>query len=213
MSLPRDLLLRVVHSSSPGALILIVFVLASAKPALAYDGDQAEQGAMIYYNYCAACHGGEGQGLTDAWRAAWGPDANCWAAGCHSERLPAIPQEPGMPPALGAPPALIGPGTLSRFASAQELHDFIRAAMPRWAPGLLSEKEYWAVSAFLIRARGIPADGLRLDASTAPDLLLTPSAERPPLSPWPALVVISASMVAFALVLRRVARAHNRPQV
>lgn len=192
-----------------GASLLIGLPLADAIPALAYDGDQADQGAMIYYNYCAACHGGEGQGLTDAWRAAWGPDANCWAAGCHSERLPAIPQEPGMPPALGAPPALIGLATLSRFFSAQELHDFIRAAMPRWAPGLLSEKEYWAVTAFLIRARGIPADGLRLDDSTAPGLLLHPVVERPPLSPWPALVVLSASMAAFALVLRRIARARR----
>jgi hypothetical protein len=96
-----------------------------------------------------------GQGLTDDWRAQYPPeDQNCWESGCHGSR----PYEDGftLPKFV---PAVIGPETLTRFASAADLHAFMSRSMPFNAPGSLSEAEYWEVTAFLMRANGLPPAG------------------------------------------------------
>jgi len=47
-------------------------------------------------------------------------------------------------------PALIGPETLTKFSTAQDLYAYTRAAMPYWSPNLLSDEEYLAITTFLV---------------------------------------------------------------
>ena len=90
---------------------------------------------------------------------------------CHGER----PYESGfkLPQHV---PAVIGPGTLTRFATAADLYAFISRAMPFQAPGSLKPDEYWAVTAFLVRAqgRGDPAQVLSSEAAARQIVIHTP---------------------------------------
>ena len=54
----------VTAQSSEGWLVL---------PELPSIGTQADVGAEIYRLVCQDCHGNQGQGLTDEWRAEWSP--------------------------------------------------------------------------------------------------------------------------------------------
>jgi mono/diheme cytochrome c family protein len=124
---------------------------------------QADEGAQLYWLHCQPCHGDEGQGLTDEWRAQYPPeDQNCWNSGCHGPR----PYEAGfiLPTAV---PAIIGDGTLSRFHSLGQIYTFIQATMPYQAPGTLTEAEYLAITAFLERAHG-RGDGISLIPDNLP---------------------------------------------
>ncbi len=125
------------------------------------DATQLQYGAEVYRLVCSACHGDRGQGLTAAWRATWAPtDQNCWQSKCHG---------PNHPPdgfQLPVAPAITGAGTLSAFATAQELHDFIQAEMPWQNPNSLTEKDSWSVTATLLKMNGIDP-GPRLGPETA----------------------------------------------
>ena len=129
-----------------------------AKPVV--DSGYAEQlhnGSVIYWGVCMACHGDVGQGLTEEWRDAYGPvDRNCWQKGCHGNDHPEhgflIPKDMVIP-------AVAGPGRLTRFKNAQELHDFISASMPWWDPGQLTDEESWEVSAYILKLHKVmPVD-------------------------------------------------------
>jgi mono/diheme cytochrome c family protein len=122
-----------------------------AAPPTAENPTQADEGAQLYWLHCQPCHGDQGQGLTDEWRAQYPPeDQNCWNSGCHGNR----PYENGftLPTAV---PAVIGEDSLARFATLGEVHAFIQAAMPYQDAGHLSEAEYLAITAFLARAHGV----------------------------------------------------------
>jgi hypothetical protein len=116
-----------------------------------------DDGTKLYQQWCSTCHGDQGQGLTEEWRAQW-PEGkqNCWQSKCHAANHP--PDGFSFPKKV---PALIGPDTLTRFRTAQELYVFNRSAMPYWAPNLLEDDEYRAITAFLIKAnyseRGFPS--------------------------------------------------------
>jgi hypothetical protein len=73
---------------------------------------------------------------------------------CHGDR----PYEDGftLPQTI---PAVIGPQSLIRFASAADLYRYISQVMPFNAPGTLTEAEYWALTAFLMRANALPPAG------------------------------------------------------
>lgn len=125
---------------------------------------QVDRGALVYWGICMACHGDRGQGLTDEWRAVYGPDMNCWTSKCHGPDHP--PDGFYMPRNLIIPP-VIGPGTLARFTSAQDLHNFISASMPWWNPGSLSKDQAWSVTAYLLQKNGKLPTGVVLSASNA----------------------------------------------
>jgi cytochrome c len=130
---------------------------------------QADEGAQLYWLHCQPCHGDEGQGLTDEWRAQYPPeDQYCWNSGCHGKR----PNEAAftLPTAV---PAVIGANTLTRFHSLGQLYRFIQATMPYQAPGSLTEEEYLALTAFLSHAHGRD-DSLRLNPDDMVDNSLTP---------------------------------------
>lgn len=117
----------------------------------------SNSGEDLYQFWCSTCHGDRGQGLTPAWRATWPKDKqNCWQAKCHASSHP--PDGFTIPKNV---PALIGPDTLHKFSTAQDLYIYISAAMPYWSPNLLKEDEYRAITVFLIKAnyqeKGYPA--------------------------------------------------------
>ncbi|MBI4670716.1 MAG: hypothetical protein HY741_03480, partial [Chloroflexi bacterium] len=75
------------------------------------------------------------------WRPAWPKERqNCSVPKCHGLAHP--PDGFYMP--IDAP-AIMGPNTLERFETAQELFDFISKKMPLQEPGILREDEYWAL--------------------------------------------------------------------
>jgi len=46
--------------------------------------------------------------------------------------------------------------------------------VPPSAPGKLSDQEYWAILAFDLKANGVDLGGKKLDASSAPGVVLHP---------------------------------------
>lgn len=133
-----------------------------------YPPSQADTGAQEYYQRCMVCHGDRGQGLTAEWRGALDPaDQDCWQSGCHNVRHP-----PGGFIFPKAVPAVIGPTTLMRFETAQELFEFMRATMPFQAPGSLSDEMYWQLTAYLLRENGFDEGHQPLDEARAGSLAL-----------------------------------------
>jgi mono/diheme cytochrome c family protein len=156
-----------------------------AAPPTVQNPSQADIGAQVYWLNCQPCHGDQGQGLTDEWRAQYPPeDQNCWHSGCHGK----LPYEGGftLPQTV---PAVVGPSALARFQSAAGLHAFIRQAMPFQAPGSLKPDEYWALTAFLVRAQGVSESVLPLNEAKAATIgLHGPLATGTPIAPAPAPV-------------------------
>lgn len=125
-----------------------------AVPVLPESPAQVDEGRELYYYHCMPCHGDRGQGLTDEWRQVWVEDhQNCWARGCHTGReMAAFPIPRFVPPVTGSTWAL------SRFQTAEELFSFVRETQPPQRPGVLSDEDYWALTAFLLHEnRRLPA--------------------------------------------------------
>jgi cytochrome c len=119
-----------------------------AAPPTVPSPTQADEGAQLYWLWCQPCHGDQGQGLTDEWRAQYPEeDQNCWASGCHGAR----PYENGFTLPETVPP-VTGETSLKRFNTLGDLYAYIRVAMPYEFPGTLSDEEYLAITAFLGRA-------------------------------------------------------------
>lgn len=123
-----------------------------------------DQGAMTYWGVCMACHADRGEGLTDEWRGVYGEDQNCWTSKCHAANHPPegfeIPRD-------RLPPAVAGPGSLSRFNTAQELYDYIVVSMPWWKPGSLTPEKAWALTAYILKMNGALPEGIVLGATNA----------------------------------------------
>ena len=134
-----------------------------AEPTLPATPSQADHGAQVYWLSCMPCHGDRGQGLTDEFRKTYPPEEEyCWESGCHG----ANPYESGftLPKKI---PAVIGESTLAKFTDAAQLNAYIRATMPFWKPGSLTEEEAWRVTAFLLRENNLREDATELNASNA----------------------------------------------
>lgn len=88
---------------------------------------KAPDGAKLFDDKCADCHGSKGQG------------------------------------SFGTP-GTMGSGTLSKFANAKELYDYVHVQMPlpKASAGSLKEGQYWAIVNFMVAAHGkdLPAGGL-----------------------------------------------------
>jgi mono/diheme cytochrome c family protein len=134
-----------------------------AEPTLPAEPSQADHGAQVYWLSCLPCHGDKGQGLTDEFRTTYPPEEQyCWERGCHGE----IPYESGftLPKKISA---LIGQSALAKFSDAAQLNSYIRATMPFWNPGSLTEEEAWRVTAFILRENDLWNDTTELNASNA----------------------------------------------
>ena len=194
---------------------------------------QLEAGQSLYNLYCSTCHGDRLYGLDPAWIAQWPADRqNCWQSKCHIENYPPdgflLPREV---------PALAGPGSLAKFTTAADLHAFINVRMPFQEPGRLTEDEYWAMAAYILRHNGIELGGGILTAANAGSVPLRqsepPAAVATPLpaatptqtpaptssqvlgrvidSPIGLIAVILGAAVGVLLFLRRRPRAPRNP--
>lgn len=184
-----------------------------AEPTLPAIPSQADHGAQIYWLSCLPCHGDKGQGLTDEFRTTYPPEEQyCWKRGCHGE----VPYDQGftIPKTI---PALIGPTTLAKFTDAAQLHAYIRAAMPFWKPGSLTEEDSWGVTAFLLRQNNLWDAKTDLDASNAATIIipraafLTPAVTPPPSNTsgrnesviWGALIGTLVLLILVAFILKK----------
>jgi len=122
-----------------------------ATPVMPANPSLVDHGREVYYYHCMPCHGDRGQGLTDEWRAVWSDDhQNCWARGCHAGRS----GDAGFPIPRKVPSVAGVPGALARFATPDDLFDYLRSTQPPQEPGRLGDAEYRALAAFLLRLNG-----------------------------------------------------------
>lgn len=168
-----------------------------AEPTLPAAASQADHGAQVYWLSCLPCHGDRGQGLTDEFRTTYPPEEQyCWERGCHGEN----PYENGfsIPKQI---PALIGQNALAKFADAAQLNSYIRAAMPFWKPGSLTEEDAWRVTAFILRENGLWDDSRELDAINSRHVRIPRGALTPVATPQQAEVPDRGVGVGWAVVI------------
>ena len=106
----------------------------------------AADGARIFAQQCAACHGAEGQGLEPLYPALIGRPA-------AGEGF-AFASDPAIPRTIG-----------NYWPYATTLYDYIRRAMPLYTPGALSADDTYAVVAYLLAANAVIPDTATLDAA------------------------------------------------
>jgi hypothetical protein len=139
-------------------------------PAMSDPPTTVELGHYAYYLSCMVCHGEEGQGL-EAWRAVLPEeDWDCWQSRCHAASHP-----PGGFRFPQYAPPVMGQGTLARFGTGAELHGYLHTEMPWQAPGILSDEEYWQITAFLAQSQGADPGTELLTPQQARELDLHPS--------------------------------------
>ena len=123
--------------------------------------------------------------MTEEFRETYPPDeVNCWQSGCHGKR----PYEFGftLPTQI---PAVVDHSALAKFADAAQLNAYIRATMPYWNPGSLTEDEAWRVTAFLLRENGLLDGSTELSASNAATIkILRGALLTPAVTPQPATI-------------------------
>ncbi len=140
-------------------------------PVLPASPDQADHGSHVYWQICMACHGDQGQGLTDEWREAWGPeDMNCWQSKCHAANHP--PQGFQLPRTV---PPVVGSGALANIPNGQVLFTVVEESMPWWNPGSLTEAQAWEASAYLMKANRALPENVTLSALNAASIPLHPA--------------------------------------
>jgi mono/diheme cytochrome c family protein len=122
---------------------------------------QVLAGAEQFDLVCAACHGDTGLGY-DEGKLSF-PQGHQRCVRCHRPNNPDRIADTNVSESnsfhIGDPPALRGEGTLAAFPTGAALHGYIRAAMPRHAPGSLDDEVYLDLTAFLLALRGeVPVD-------------------------------------------------------
>ena len=187
-------------TSTPTALPTPTFDIKRLdKPTVGTDNtEQFKEGAILYWGVCMACHGDRGQGLTEEWKDAFGPeDRNCWQSGCHG---PDHPPEGFLIPKDKIAPALAGPGRLTRFKNAQELHDYIFANMPWWDPGQLTDEKAWQVSSYILGLQKVMPRGFELNDTNA-SAITTQYAVPQPGDDRPAVITLTGILAVAAIGL------------
>lgn len=171
-----------------------------AAPPTVASPTQADEGAQLYWLHCQPCHGDQGQGLTDEWRAQYPPeDQNCWESGCHGSR----PYDPAfqLPTRV---PAVIGDHALARFPTFDGVYRYVSVAMPYFFPGDLTQEEYLAILAHLARENGI-GDGRPLTLDNLADVpipwALAQAATPAPATPAPAALTPAPTPARLGLAL------------
>jgi mono/diheme cytochrome c family protein len=125
-----------------------------AEPFLPAYPTQLEEGRHLFWLNCMACHGDKGQGLTAEFRSLYVEDANCWARGCHGGRV----GDGGFPIPQSVPAIISSSGDLPPFGTTEALFEFLRSTHPPQHPGILTDGQYWALTAYLLNENGrLPA--------------------------------------------------------
>jgi cytochrome c len=110
-------------------------------------GSQADEGAKLYGQYCASCHGDAGKGTKDA------------------------------PPVVGKNALPLDPPATAtvrktQFHTAQDVAQFVAANMPAKTPGSLTTEQYYNILAFDLKANGIDVSKKKIDPMTAAEIKL-----------------------------------------
>jgi cytochrome c len=129
-----------------GTLTTILLAGALAGGARA-DEAQAAQGAKLFAEHCAKCHGDAGQGTKKA-PPVVGKDA-----------LPLDPR----------PTAKV---RKTQFHTAQDVAAFVATKMPANKPGSLIAEQYYAILAFDLKANGVDVSTKKIDPTTAAEMKL-----------------------------------------
>lgn len=84
---------------------------------------------------------------------------------CHAD-------QPGVVTGEAPAPGLIGEDFAFRwsYASLADLYDTIRQTMPQAAPNSLSEEDYAAISAYVLKINGYPAGDAAIDPNAYDDM-------------------------------------------
>lgn len=114
----------------------------------------ALEGAPIYADRCAACHGAAGEGVPGAGDVLVGRTEG--DAFDFSETFPS------------SHPRTIG----SYWPYATTIFDYIRRAMPFDRPGSLTDVETYALTAYLLHLNGILPEDARIDAESLPRVVM-----------------------------------------
>jgi cytochrome c len=126
-------------------------------------GEQVRHGAEVYDLVCSNCHGNTGLGIEEGRAEFLLEHQRCEK--CHrpfnASTLANVEISEKNSFNIGMPPALHSDEMLTKFGSAAVLYAYIRAAMPRHDPGVLSEQEYLDITAFLLALNGVlPQDAV-----------------------------------------------------
>lgn len=103
----------------------------------------AASGAMVYQQYCFACHGEKGTG-----------GVNDTLAGGHGSMTSDRPQK------------TVG----SFWPYATTIFDYVRRAMPLSSPGVLTNDQLYAVTAYLLYINDVIGENDEISAKTLPDV-------------------------------------------
>jgi mono/diheme cytochrome c family protein len=106
-------------------------------------------GAKLYADNCASCHGPGGEG---------------------NAKVPAVVGKSALP----LDPAPPSQARKSKFHTAADVFQFVKANMPPNKGGSLTDEQYAAILAFDLKANGVDMTGKKVDASTAPGFVLHP---------------------------------------
>ena len=155
---------------------------------------QQEQGLLVFWGICMACHGDRGQGLTDEWRESFGEDRNCWTSKCHASNHP--PQGFEFPHLV---PSLVGEGRLLRFVNARQLYEYNLEKMPWWDPGSLTSEKALAVTAYILKMNGRLPDDMVLTIANARFVPVQYSLAEPPEKNRRWIILLSILLIAAAL--------------
>ena len=112
---------------------------------------------------------------------------------------------------------MIGQTTLAKFSDAAQLNAYIRAAMPFWKPGSLTEEDAWRVTAFILRENDLWDDKTELNASNASNVKIGRSAFLTPVGTpqasevqkkngsliWVALIGVLGLLILLMFVLKK----------
>jgi cytochrome c len=106
----------------------------------------AAQGATVFLQKCASCHGANGEGKPPAYPALVGRDPSAENFG--------FGQNPNLKRTIG-----------NYWPYATTVFDYVRRAMPQTAPGSLTNDEVYAVTAYLLAANQVIPGSASLDAA------------------------------------------------
>lgn len=134
---------------------------------LARARDQASQGAGVFSQECARCHGQRGEGLAGA------------SAILGGGALPEYPRDnSGSGSAMVTDPQQLqiqiqtrpaGAPWRDPFRNAQDLYDFTRVHLPKARANELKKDDYWAVVNFMLAVQGsqLPPGGIIAENATS----------------------------------------------
>ena len=111
------------------------------------DKSQADEGAKLYGQHCASCHGDAGQGTNNA--------------------PPVVGKD-----ALPLDPPATATVRKTQFHTAQDVAEFVAKNMPANKPGSLTTDQYYDILAFDLKANGVDVSNMKIDPMTAAEIKL-----------------------------------------